>query len=111
MAYFRLGEMYLIKAEAELELGTGNPLASLNLLRARAFDPDQNLTSVDRDVILDERLREMLFEGKRRQDLIRHGKFTGAWEFKGATEAHRVLLPIPQPQIDANPLLQQNPGY
>jgi hypothetical protein len=75
-AYFRLAEIYLIKAEAELESGTGDPLSILNMLRERVFDPDEPLAAVDRDVILEERLFELVGEAKRRQDLIRHGKFT-----------------------------------
>ncbi len=108
---FRLAGIHLIKAEAQLELGTGDPLSILNMLRARVFDPDEDLTTVDRDVILQERLFELTNEAKRRMDLIRHGKFTAAWSFKAAGAAHVVLMSIPQPQMDANPLLTQNPGY
>jgi len=111
-AWFRLGEMYLIKAEAEFERGNdGDALTLLNTLRERVFDPDQPLAAVDRDVILQERLLELTGEAKRRQDLIRHGRFTQAWSFKQPGAAHLVLMPIPQPQLDANPLLVQNTGY
>jgi hypothetical protein len=111
-AWFRLAEMYLIKAEAELELGNSGPaLTLLNTLRERVFDPDQPLATVDRDVILQERLLELTGEAKRRQDLIRHGRYTQAWSFKDVTPATVLLMPIPQPQLDANPLLVQNPGY
>ncbi len=112
-AWFRLAEIYLIKAEAELAGGTGSstPLALLRLVRARAFTVD-TLSAVTTDVILRERLFELNSEGKRRQDLIRHGKYTQAWEFKaGPTPDNRVLMPIPQTQIDANALITQNPGY
>jgi starch-binding outer membrane protein, SusD/RagB family len=110
--YFRLGEIYLIKAEASLENGdAGTALTLVNNIRARAFEPDQPLAAVDRDAILRERLFELAGEGKRRQDLIRHGKFTVAWSFKQAGGGNLVLFPIPQPQLDANPMLQQNPGY
>jgi hypothetical protein len=111
-AYFRLGEIYLIKAEAQFEMGnTATALTLLNTLRARVFEPDQPLASVTRDIILRERLFELTGEAKRRQDLIRHGKFTAAWSFKPASAAHKILMPIPQNQIDANPQLTQNPGY
>ena len=113
-AWFRLAEIYLIKAEAELAGGTGSstPLALLRLVRARAFPGGDTLSAVTTDVILRERLFELNSEGKRRQDLIRHGKFTLAWEFKpGPTADNRVLMPIPQTQIDANALITQNPGY
>jgi hypothetical protein len=111
-AYFRLAEIYLIKAEAEFE--RGNPaaaLALLNTLRARVFNPPKPLLTVDRDVILRERLFELAVEGKRRQDLIRHGKFTQTWTHKEQSEPYRILMPIPQTQMDANPALVQNPGY
>jgi starch-binding outer membrane protein, SusD/RagB family len=111
-AYFRLGEIYLIKAEALFEMGnTGGALTLLNTLRARVFEPDEPLGAVDRDVILRERLFELTGEAKRRQDLIRFGKYTAAWSFKPATAAHKILMPIPQSQRDANPELSQNPGY
>jgi hypothetical protein len=113
-AWFRLGEIYLIKAEAELEGGTGtpDPLTLLKLVRARSVPQPDTLSVVNRDVILRERLFELTEEGKRRQDLIRHGKYTAPFEFKPTLTADfRVLMPIPQTQIDANPLLTQNPGY
>jgi hypothetical protein len=112
-AYFRLGEILLIKAEAlnELNPGSGEALALLNTLRERVFEPDEPLAAIDRDVILQERLFELTGEAKRRLDLIRHGRFTQPWSFKQAGASHLVLMPIPQPQLDANPMLAQNPGY
>ncbi len=112
-AYFRLAEMYLIKAEALVASGQAAlALPLLNLLRARVFEPDEPLVGVPtQDMILQERLFELTGEAKRRQDLIRHGKFTAAYGFKPATAAHKILMPIPQSQIDANPQLTQNPGY
>jgi len=115
-AFFRLGEVYLIKAEARNEIspGDGTALTLVNSLRARDFSPAKPLASIDRNAIMTERLFELTFEGKRRQDLIRFGKFTQAWGgagFKPATDAHVILLPIPQPQLDANPQLTQNQGY
>jgi hypothetical protein len=111
--YFRLGGMLLIKAEAlnELNPGSAEALALVNMLRARVFEPDEPLAAIDRDVILQERLFELTNESTRRRDLIRHGRFTEAWSFKLAGPPHVVLMPIPQPQLDANPRLEQNPGY
>lgn len=117
VGYFRLAEMYLIKAEALNELGnTSAAIDILNMLRERVFDPDKPITdSFDqnsaRDRILQERLFEFVGETKRRLDLIRHGKFTDPWEFKPQTEPYRILFPIPQRQLDTNPELTQNPGY
>jgi hypothetical protein len=111
-AIFRLGGIYLIKAEAlnELTPGSGAALAFLNTLRARVFEPDEPLITI-RDAILQERLFELTNEAKRRMDLIRHGRFTAAWFFKDAGASHLVLMPIPQPQLDGNPMLTQNTGY
>jgi len=115
--FFRLAEMYLIKAEALNELGqTGAAIIEINRVRARSFNPAQPLAAglsqaEVRDAVLRERLFEFAFEGKRRQDLIRHGKYTAARRFKLVSEGYRILMPIPATQIQANPMLQQNPGY
>ena len=116
-AYFRLAEIYLIKAEALNELGqTAQAIQIVNMLRARVLEPDQPLpTSLNqasaRQAIVRERLMELTAEAKRRQDLIRHGRYTQPWAFKEQREPYRILMPIPQTQIDANPMLEQNPGY
>jgi len=69
---------------------------------------------------LDERARELFWEGHRRTDLIRFGKLTGGdylWPWKGkikdgaATPAYRNLFPIPSNDLGANPNLKQNDGY
>ena len=114
-AWFRLGEIYLIKAEAELAgaTGTATPLSLVNTLRARDFNPAKPRSAVTADTVLAERLFELAGEAKRRQDLIRFGKYTDCWQYKTPcpSDARNVLMPIPQGQIDANPLLKQNPGY
>ena len=115
---FRLAEMYLIKAEALNELGqTAAAIPLVNRVRERAFDPDQPLSlaltqTQLRAAIFNERLFELLGEGKRRQDQIREGTYTsGVWFGKTASAAYKVLLPIPQSQLNTNPSLVQNPGY
>ncbi|MFQ5641052.1 MAG: RagB/SusD family nutrient uptake outer membrane protein [bacterium] len=112
-AFFRYSHILLAKAEALFMLGnSGEALALVNQVRARSFEPDKPLASIDLDAILDERGFEFLWEGFRRQDLIRHGRFLDAWTLKEASDgAHRKLFPIPQIQLDANPNLTQNPGY
>ena len=116
-AWFRLAEMYLIRAEAQNELGnTAAAITDLNLVRARVFSPPKPTTAVTqaqvRDAILNERLFEFTWEGKRRQDLVRANKFTsGTWYAKTHSDAWKVLFPIPQIQIETNPELKQNPGY
>ena len=118
-AWFRLGEIYLIKAEIENELGNvALATALVDSLRARRDTVAAPLVTVNRPVTLRERLFELLGEGKRRQDLIRFGAYTTRLDDpslvggKSAPAAdYYVLAPIPQTQIDANPLLCQNPGY
>jgi hypothetical protein len=92
-------------------------------LRERAYgDASGNITAPELtlDFILDERARELYWEGHRRTDLIRFGKFTGGsylWPWKGnvaagaATPAHLDLFPIPSADLGANPTLKQNPDY
>jgi len=110
--YFRYAEMLLIKAEALLEQGNAAAaLVLVNQVRNRAFTPDQPLGAATRAAILNERRLELATELKRRQDLIRHGVYTAAWNYKPAGAPHLILMPIPQAQMDANPLLVQNPGY
>ena len=121
-AWFRLGEMYLIEAEALNEQASGSPaaLVLLNDLRNRNGHPvAPALTGpVTRAMILNERLFELFGEQKRRQDLIRFGQYTGRTDAasgivggKQPSADYYVLFPIPQSQIDANPNLTQNPGY
>jgi hypothetical protein len=110
--WFRLAEMYLIKAEAQLALGNaGGALTNVNLVRARAFNPPKPLAAVTQNDILRERLFEFAGEAKRRQDLIRFGHYTEARRFKQQREPYRVLFPIPATQIQSNSKLTQNAGY
>ncbi len=120
-ALFRLGEIILIKAEAEWATGnTPAALGDINSLRARKDPVLTPLAAIDAQgqAILSERLFELVGEGKRRQDLIRFGGYTGRDDTasgiaggKASASADHVLMPIPQTQIDANPKLVQNPGY
>ncbi len=120
-AWFRLGEIELIKAEAlnEQSPGSAAALALLNTLRARTDPVNTPLAGpITRAMILNERLFELFGEGKRRQDLIRFGKYTGRTDAasgivggKQTSADYYVLFAIPQSQIDANPQLTQNPGY
>ena len=116
-AIYRLAEIYLMKAEALNELNRpAEAIALVNEVRARAFSPPKPLATTltqaqARQAIFDERQFELIDEGKRRPDQIRQGSFLAAGWNKLASPAFSVLLPIPQSQIDANPLLVQNPGY
>lgn len=124
---FRLGDAYLMYAESVLRGASGGDKATavnyINKLRERGFqDSAHNISEADLnlDFVLDERGRELYWEGHRRTDLIRFGKFTGSdylWQWKGfsqigrETESYRNLYPIPQNDIISNDNLIQNDGY
>jgi hypothetical protein len=124
---FRLSDCYLMYAEAVLRGAAGGDkttaLGYINKLRERGFqNSNHNITEAQLtlDFILDERARELYWEGHRRTDLIRFGKFSESeyvWQWKGntqagsATESYRNLYPIPQNDLIANQNLAQNPGY
>ncbi len=124
---FRLGDAYLMYAEATLRNGAGGDMGqALNLvneLRERAYQNSEgNITMNELDLpfILDERVRELYWEGHRRVDLIRFGEYTDGsyvWPWKGAvkegrlTEGFRNIFPIPASDLAANPNLLQNTGY
>ena len=107
---FRFADVLLAKAEALVR--TNNAAAALpivNSIRARATATP--FVTVTLDNLLDERGREMAWEGWRRNDLIRFGKFLNAWQEKAASGPERLLFPIPNEQLSVNPGLTQNPGY
>ncbi len=124
---FRLADAYLMYAEAVVRGGSGGDMATavnyVNALRRRAYGNNSgDITSSDLTLnfLLDERGRELYWEGHRRTDLIRFGQFTNGtyvWQWKGGvkngiqTSAHRNLYPIPVNDLNANPNLRQNPGY
>lgn len=108
----RLGEIYLIRAEAKARQ-SGNwadAEIDVNILRARAGVAAYKGT-LTADEFLAERGREMFHETARRTDLIRFGKYNAPWWEKPASEAFKNIFPIPRDQILADPELTQNPGY
>jgi len=111
--YFRLADVMLMKAEAILRGGTDpsaqTPLQLVNLVRARSNAGA--LTSINLDQLIDERGRELYWEGWRRMDLIRFGKYLLAWQEKAASDPKVLMFPIPARSLAANPNLVQNPGY
>ena len=125
---FRLSEMYLIYAEAVLRQGAGgdagNALKYINEIRKRAYGTTNQgqISAGDLTLpfILDERGRELFWEGHRRTDLIRYGLLTTGtylWPWKGgiasgtAVDAKYNLFAIPASNLVANTNLTQNIGY
>jgi len=131
---FRLADVYLMYAEAQMRndgatngSSTANASAQsltyINSLRERANDGNfANVTASDVTLgfIIDERARELHWEGHRRQDLIRFGAYTGGtynWAWKGngvngiAISNNLKLFPLPAQSLAANPNLTQNTGY
>jgi len=118
--FFRLGEIYLIRAEARAQqdkiTGANSAQSDINVLRTRAKAPQVGSVTKTQMLALieNERLYELAFEGHRWYDLVRTGRasavmlaFTSHWQDK------YNVLPVPQYEIQNNPALvgDQNPGY
>lgn len=128
---FRLPEMYLIYAEAQLRGGGGDAataLEYLNKIRYRAYGNSYGINDAGKlqaadltlQTVLDERGRELYWEGHRRTDLIRYNQLTTGnylWPWKGgvasgtAVDARYNIFPIPATVRTANPNLEQNQGF
>lgn len=116
---FRLSETYLIRAEAYLGSGDkAKAAADINVVRARANASAVDPSKVDVNYILDERMRELGIEEKRRLTLARLGlvyERTKAYNSYNADDIHEYnnLFPIPYSEIERNRTgnLEQNPGY
>ena len=121
---FRLADVYLMLAESVLRGGTGSSkseaLALINQLRSRSFGTQYDAlgkvkeTQLDLELIIQERARELYWEGIRRTDLVRFGMFTTnkyLWEWKGgakdgvAVSSKYNIYPIPATELVANPNL------
>jgi len=121
---FRLADVYLMYAEAVLRGGTGGDRATalgyVNALRSRAGVSTISDSQLTLDFLLDERARELYWEGHRRTDLIRFNKYTAnyKWPWKNGvymgtaniSEIYKIF-PIPATELTANSNVKQNPGY
>jgi len=121
----RVAEAYLTYAEADARLNggtcTSDGIEKVKAVQERAHKSTSSLTSVDLDYLCNEWSREFGFEGRRRMDLIRFGKYGGQstykWEWMGGVESgsafdsHLNIFPIPNSDLNANSNLKQNPGY
>ncbi len=121
---FRFADVYLMFSEAVVRGGSGGTMTEavgyINTLRTRANSTTITEANLDLAFLIDERSRELYWEGHRRQDLIRFGLYTGGnynWVWKGgsatgiALSNHLNVYPLPSNSIAANPNLIQNPGY
>ncbi|WDF69919.1 RagB/SusD family nutrient uptake outer membrane protein [Sphingobacterium oryzagri] len=119
---YRLTWIYFAKAEAIMRknggVATPEAVELINASKSRAYTaadwPAKAYTtaSLTLDELLAERGREFIFEGFRRQDLIRFGKFhTGTWWDHQPSDINKTLFPIPNNQRVLNANLAQNPGY
>lgn len=116
---YRYADVLLMIAEAKNALGM-DPSREINMVRRRAYGehfPEHKFVSTtgeaNNEAILQERLRELAFEGKRWWDLVRFGKvFELVPSLQGRADQEYLLLwPIPQSVISLNSSIEQNPGY
>ena len=120
---YRVAEMYFNKAEALMRKNNGVATQAavdlVNQVRVRNFTAADWVTeaytvlTLTMDELLAERGREFVFEGKRRADMIRFGKFVTAtwWDHVPSNDPNKNLFPIPFSQTAINPNLKQNTGY
>ncbi|CAL1521202.1 RagB/SusD family nutrient uptake outer membrane protein [Chitinophaga sp. MM2321] len=108
--FFRYADVMLMKAEALLRTGKGGEaLPIINQIRSKRGASTFGALTLDN--LLDERGRELYWEGWRRQDLIRFGKFLQPWQLKPTDDPKYLLYPIPTSDLAVNKNLEQNPGY
>ena len=104
----RIAEMYLIRAECNQRLGTAvgaDPVDDYNMVHTRAGLPEAVSVALD-DILLERRL-ELAFEGFRVHDIKRTKGMIGTMNY----DDPKMIYPIPQIEIEKNPLLVQNEGY
>lgn len=107
--FYRYADVLLMKAEALFRMGQA-PAALTLVNQVRTKRGASVLAALTEDTLLDELGREFYWEGHRRQDLIRFGKFLNAWQEKDASDPKNLLFPIPLNQL-GSPNYVQNPGY
>lgn len=117
--FFRYADVLLMKAEAIMRKNGGTASAEavllVNQVRERAYGNSNfnyTVATLTMAELLNERGRELAWEGHRRQDLIRFGKYQDAWFGKPADGGNYTnLMPLPADAMSSNPSLEQNPGY
>lgn len=119
LVLLRYAEIYLMRAEAKLRNGNNaEALADLNTVRTSrtAFEPvAKALATIDLDILYRELGFEFYWEGLRRTNQIRFGRYEDVWTEKTDTDVNHRLFPIPQKAIDGASntpgYLEQNQGY
>ncbi|MBO7509723.1 MAG: RagB/SusD family nutrient uptake outer membrane protein, partial [Bacteroidales bacterium] len=119
----RLTEVVYSKAECLYRQGNVSGAgALLNSVRKRNYrtfsnniayiGSDGGTVTLDDQEFIDEWMREFIFEGRRRTDLIRWGRFEEAWWDKAKdADTHCRIYPLSKSILSVNPYLKQNPGY
>ncbi len=113
---YRYADVLLMKAEARMRQNNGIAddvaLDCVNQVHTRAGLPAYTAAQLTYKELLDERGRELAWEGHRRDDQIRFGTYGDSWEFKESSDNNHRLFPIPDWVRDGAPgVYQQNPGY
>lgn len=108
---YRYADVLLMKSEAKVRNGESGD-EEMNAVRSRVGMPSLPATL---DNILNERLLELVWEGWRRQDMIRFGTYCNQYDIHTPSEADKkgytTVFPIPEKAHELNPNLKQNPGY
>lgn len=108
---YRYADVLLMKSEAKVRNGESGD-EEMNAVRSRVGMPSLSATL---DNILNERLLELVWEGWRRQDMIRFGTYCNQYDIHTPSEADKkgytTVFPIPEKVRELNPNLKQNPGY
>jgi hypothetical protein len=108
---YRYADILLMKAECLLRSGGDATAAGTLVSQVRQRAGLAAIASPTLDNIYDERGFELTWEGHRRQDMIRFGKFTQAHGLAPAVDNHYLLFPLPTAALNTNSLLKQNQGY
>lgn len=108
---YRYADILLMKAECILRSGGSAATAGTLVTQVRTRAGLGAIAAPTLDNIYDERGFELTWEGHRRQDMIRFGKFTQAHGLAPASDNHYLLFPIPTAALNTNSLLKQNAGY
>lgn len=108
---YRYADVLLMKSEAKVRNGESGD-EEMNAVRSRVGMPSLSATL---DNLLNERLLELVWEGWRRQDMIRFGTYGKQYDIHTPSEADKkgytTVFPIPEKAHELNPNLKQNPGY